>query len=246
MVNLKGLLREFAFLIGAGLFCLNGCGQPEQKEDQRFLTFQVNPRKSPIEMYWKNDDGQRFGSIKGLKVALALNKRVLRFAVNGGMFKADGSPLGLYIENGVVKAALDTSSGKGNFYLKPNGVFFIKQNNSAGICPTSDFYWQRDIKFATQSGPLLLSYGEIHPAFNPASKNLNIRNGVGILPDNSVIFATSTQPVILFDFANFLKQSGCQFALYLDGFVSRTYLPEKGWYQLDGDFGVIIAVTYLK
>jgi uncharacterized protein YigE (DUF2233 family) len=35
----------------------------------------------------------------------------------------------------------------------------------------------------------------------------------------------------------------CQNALYLDGFVSRTYLPEKAWKQVDGNFGVIIGVT---
>jgi len=29
--------------------------------------------------------------------------------------------------------------------------------------------------------------------------------------------------------------------LYLDGFVSRTYLPSQNWKQEGGSFGIIIA-----
>lgn len=32
-----------------------------------------------------------------------------------------------------------------------------------------------------------------------------------------------------------------QNALYLDEFVSRTYLPSKNWVQEDGRYGIIIA-----
>jgi uncharacterized protein YigE (DUF2233 family) len=39
---------------------------------------------------------------------------------------------------------------------------------------------------------------------------------------------------------------GCRNALYLDGFVSRCYLPEKNLTQLDGDFGVMIGVVESK
>jgi uncharacterized protein YigE (DUF2233 family) len=90
---------------------------------------------------------------------------------------------------------------------------------------------------------MLLIDGEIHPAFKKGSKNLNIRNGVGILPDNKVVFAMSKEEVNFYDFAEFFKSKGCKNALYLDGFVSRTYLPEEDWEQLDGNFGVIIGVA---
>jgi len=66
---------------------------------------------------------------------------------------------------------------------------------------------------------------------------------VGILPDNRVIFAMSKQEVNFYDFAEFFMSMGCKNALYLDGLVSRTYLPEENWQQLDGNFGVIIGVT---
>ena len=53
----------------------------------------------------------------------------------------------------------------------------------------------------------------------------------------------SKQEVSFYDFAKYFKKIGCENALYLDGFVSRTYLPEKNWIQTDGNFGVIIGVA---
>lgn len=90
---------------------------------------------------------------------------------------------------------------------------------------------------------MLVIDGAIHPAFKQGSANLNIRNGVGILPDGKIIFAMSRQEINLYDFAQYFQSLGCKNALYLDGFVSRTYLPEKNWTQTDGNFGVIIGVT---
>lgn len=162
--------------------------------------------------------------------------------MNGGMYKKDNSPQGLYIENQKVVSPLDTSSGTGNFYLKPNGVFYIKTDNTTGICTTENFTTNH-IKYATQSGPMLLINGEIHPAFKQGSSNLNIRNGVGILQNGTVIFAMSKEQINFYDFADYFKRRGCKNALYLDGLVSRTYLPSDKWLQTDGDFGVIIGVA---
>ena len=155
----------------------------------------------------------------------------------------DNSPQGLFIQNNTTLTPLDTLSGPGNFYLKPNGVFYVTKDNEAIVCQTNEFIDNGEIKFATQSGPMLLIDGQIHPAFKKGSVNLNIRNGVGILPDKRVVFAMTKQETNFYDFAEFFKAMGCQNALYLDGFVSRTYLPEEDWHQLDGNFGVIIGVT---
>lgn len=54
--------------------------------------------------------------------------------MSAGMYKADYMPLGLFVENNITLSPLDRSDGNGNFYLKPDGVFFITQNNVAGIC----------------------------------------------------------------------------------------------------------------
>jgi uncharacterized protein YigE (DUF2233 family) len=93
---------------------------------------------------------------------------------------------------------------------------------------------------------MLVIDGKIHAAFTKGSSNVNIRNGVGILPDNKIIFAMSKKEISFYDFANYFKSMGCKNALYLDGFVSRTYLPEQSWIQTDGNFGVMIGVTANK
>ena len=163
--------------------------------------------------------------------------------MNGGMYKADHTPQGLYIENKKTETPVDTTSGNGNFYLKPNGNFYITAVNTAVICSTADFYDNGAIKYATQSGPMLVNNNQIHPAFQKGSTNLNIRNGVGILPGGKVVFVMSESLINFYDFANYFKTLGCRNALYLDGLVSRTYLPAQHWIQTDGDFGVMIGIT---
>lgn len=162
--------------------------------------------------------------------------------MNGGMYTENQSPLGLYIERGKTLQALNTKNAKGNFYLKPNGVFYITNSNKAVVCRTED-YVAKDIKYATQSGPMLVIDGKINSAFTEGSSNTNIRNGVGVLPNGNVVFAMSKKEVNLYDFAEYFQKLGCNDALYLDGFVSRTYLPEQNWNDTAGNFGVIIAVT---
>ena len=88
-----------------------------------------------------------------------------------------------------------------------------------------------------------MTEGKIHPAFTDGSANLQIRNGVGILPNGNVIFAISKEPVNFYNFALYFKNLGCKNALYLDGFVSRAYIPSEKLMQTDGNFGVIIAAT---
>ena len=219
-----------------------GSFEPIQKIDDGMVSYVIDPGRQDVEFYWKDDRGEKIRSIQRLKDCLAGKHKRLVFAMNGGMFKADHTPVGIYIQQGRTIVPLDTSSGQGNFYLKPNGVFYITSDDKAGICGTEDFPGKRQIKFATQSGPLLVIDGLVHPAFREGSTNVNIRNGVGILPDGRLLFAMSKGPINFFDFAMYFKDRGCKYALYLDGFVSRTYLPEKHWEQLDGDLGVIIGV----
>lgn len=130
--------------------------------------------------------------------------------------------------------------------MKPNGVFYIDGSNKASIITTEKMTSQgiSKTKFATQSGPMLLINGEVHPSFNKESKNLLVRNGVGILPNGGVIFSISTEPVSFYNFAKHFKEKGCKNALYLDGVVSRVYYPEKKLKSSTNDkFGVMIAVV---
>ena len=210
-----------------------------------YLTYIVNPRKTLIKFYYKTAKGARLASFNSLKTYAAGKGEILVFATNGGMFKPDHSPVGLYIEAGQQISPIDSTSGAGNFYLKPNGIFFLTKNGVAGITETALFK-NKKIAYATQSGPMLIINGDIHPVFTASSGNRNIRNGVGILADGRVLFAMSERPVTFFEFADFFKSAGCRNALYLDGFVSRTYLPEKPRMESGDDFGVMIGVTDKK
>lgn len=211
--------------------------------DDKILAYTVDTKTQDLRLYWKDDSGQIFGSIKNLRKYIESSDQTLKFAMNGGMFMEDLRPLGLFIQDGKIQKTINNGSGSSNFYLKPNGVFYITTDNIPFICNTSDFKDNGKIKYATQSGPLLVIDGQIHPAFKEGSKNQKIRNGVGILPDNKVVFAMSKNKINFYDFAKYFQSLGCKNALYLDGFVSRTYLPEKSLTQTGGNFGVIIGVT---
>jgi len=214
-------------------------------QDQ-FVVYKVDLKKQVLKLYWKNEAGQNFGSILNLKNWTEKNNLSLSFAMNGGMYKKDNSPQGLYIEKKKVLSPLDTTKSEGNFYLKPNGVFYLTTGKTAEISTTEKFHNSGKIEYATQSGPMLVIDGEIHPDFKKGSANLNIRNGVGILPDGKIVFVLSKKEINFYDFANYFKNLGCKNALYLDGFVSRAYVPSENWIQTDGNFGVLFAVSEKK
>ena len=239
-MNLKALITLFLVLLIAGA---NMRFIPGRQDSDLFVSYTVDVKKADLRLYWKNDKNEQFNSIANLKTWVESKNKKLVFAMNGGMYMEDRAPLGLYIENSKQLRRLNTAHGSGNFYLQPNGVFYITTDNKAGICKTQDFENNGKIKYATQSGPLLVVNGAINAVFTKGSVNTNIRNGVGILPNGEVVFAMSKSDVNFYDFAQFFQNLGCKYALYLDGFVSRTYLPEKNWTQTDGDFGVLIGVT---
>jgi uncharacterized protein YigE (DUF2233 family) len=241
MKNKSGtLLIAFLTLLTAGFIPIS---TRPTTSDATILSYVVDTKSRDLQFYWKDDQGQVLQTFPCLKTFVEKQGKSLLFAMNGGMFRKDYSPQGLFIQQNKTLSRLDTANGGGNFYLKPNGVFYVTSDNIPIVCKTQDFINNGKVKYATQSGPMLLVGGEIHPAFKRGSKNLNIRNGVGILPDKKVVFAMSKTEINFYDFASYFKQLGCQNALYLDGFVSRTYLPEKDWVQMDGNFGVMIGVT---
>ena len=222
---------------------LAGCSAEQRPLDATFVDLIVDPSETPVELFWKDDNGSIFKSIRNLKSQVEGHGKKLRFAMNGGMYQEDQKPLGLFIQNGRTITPLNTRSAQGNFYLKPNGVFGIRKDNTAFVVTTENFKDDGRIKFATQSGPMLIVDGKINEQFAQGSDNLNIRNGVCVLEDGRVIFAISKRAVNFHDFAIHFQGHGCRNALYLDGFVSRMYAPEKDMNDLDGDFGVIIALV---
>jgi len=215
------------FIIAVFLAIVITAFNDEPNGDDDFVVYKANPQNTNIQLYWKDDKGQLLKSLQALKNFTEKRGDKLLFAMNAGMYKTDHAALGLFIQDGKIISPINSATGKGNFYLQPNGIFYITTNNLAGICCTGDFIHYNNIRYATQSGPMLLIKGKINAAFKEGSSNLNIRNGVGITPNKDLLFVMSKQPINLYDFAAFFKNAGCTDALYLDGFVSRTYLPEK-------------------
>lgn len=246
------MIKKIGVIIGVGLlvsltsfYSMNW--SDDTIDESKLISHIINPKKQEIHFYWKDKNGNTYASLNNLKSKLEQEDKQLVFAMNGGMYNKDKTPQGLYIDNGVLIAKIDTvNKGYGNFYLQPNGIFYLTNDNTPVICPTTKFKKNVEIKYATQSGPMLLIDDKIHPKFTKGSVNVHIRNGVGILPDGNLLFAMSKEKINFYDFASYFKQNGCMNALYLDGFVSRTYLPSKNWEQLDGDFGVIIGEIKTK
>jgi uncharacterized protein YigE (DUF2233 family) len=238
-------LNLFRILFLSVFIILFSCEKGKQINPD-FVIYSADMKKDKIEFFWKNNQNQPFKSIENLKKYVNTQNQDLKFAMNGGMFSENNIPKGLYIENFKTLHPIDTLSGEGNFYLKPNGIFYITKSNEFTVISTENFRTNSDIKFATQSGPMLIINGKTNPVFQKNSDNLNIRNGVGILENGNPIFVMSKKKINFYNFALLFKNLGCKNALYLDGFVSRTYLPEENWIQEDGDFGVIIGITKEK
>lgn len=226
------------------LILIVNCLSCNQSKEETFVTFIVNPNEANIEFFWKDNNGEILRSIQKLKEFTETKGKQLRFAMNGGMYQENNQPLGLFIQNQKVIIPLNTKENlEGNFYLKPNGVFYLTTDKKAFLSTTQNFKDDENIEFATQSGPMLVIDGKINSEFKQGSSNVNLRNGVCVLEDNKIAFVISRVEVNFYDFAKHFKDLGCQNALYLDGFVSRMYLPEQNIEQLDGDFGVIIGIT---
>jgi uncharacterized protein YigE (DUF2233 family) len=171
----------------------------------------------------------------------------LVFAMNAGMYREDYSPVGLMVVNGQQIHRLNMASGFGNFYLKPNGVFIVS-DSGAQIVESSQYRsLQPTPALATQSGPLMLYGGQLNSHINPQGTSRLIRNGVGVVSANEVVFVISEDPVTFYDFAVlFRDRLHCADALYLDGNVSSLYARSLGRSDEHVPLGPIIGVTIAK
>lgn len=211
--------------------------------DPRFTVVSVDPREQGLGLFLHDDKGRPFNSFQALEAWLKSKNKRLRFAMNAGMFHADFSPVGLLVIEGQEEAPLNTDRGYGNFFLKPNGVFFV---TAAGprVVESSEYpKWAKGVVLATQSGPLLVRHGVIHPAFRADSKSRLIRNGVGAC-GGKALFVISEEPVNFHEFASFFRDAlQCADALYLDGTVSSLYSTELGRSDFKARLGPILAVV---
>lgn len=201
-------------------------------EGASYSVCEANPAQHDIRLYLRDDQGEILGGFSALRRHVA--PETLIFAMNGGMYHEDRSPVGLYVQDGVQDMRIITSAGPGNFGMLPNGVLCLR-HGAAQIVESRTFAEAPlDCRYATQSGPMLVIGGALHPRFIPGSTWLNIRNGVGVRDDGTLVFAISNDLVNFHDFARlFRDELRTPDALFLDGRVSRLYAPQLG----RSDFG---------
>ena len=193
-----------------------------------YVVLRVDLRAALIKTLWKNSAGVPYGS---LDEAFRQTGGDLLALTNAGIYSESHTPEGLHVEGGVTLSPLNLNGGEGNFYWRPNGVFYVA-DDGAGIIESEKFNslgGRAGVREATQSGPLLVIGGEVNQSLKPDSQSLSVRNGVGVKSPGEVYVVISEGGVNLYDFASvFKEQLHCRDALYLDGCVSQMYLPARG------------------
>jgi uncharacterized protein YigE (DUF2233 family) len=215
--------------------------------DQSFTACSFDLTEDLLGFYNLDENGQPLANFNNLAAMLSGQGKILQFATNAGMFGQDLKAIGLFVTDGKTQHKLNRRNGAGNFHLKPNGVFYVKGQKS-GVMET-DAYAKANIKpdFATQSGPMLVINGEIHPKLSPGGTSAKIRNGVGMVDDHTVEFVISNEPVTFYDFASlFRDELNCSNALFLDGSISSMFSAEL---NRDGNFiplGPMVGVYQMR
>ncbi|RYY42742.1 MAG: hypothetical protein EOP59_09360 [Sphingomonadales bacterium] len=241
-----------AFVVLSGLLALSACGSGEKVaaaceqirfEGSRFTVCKAKPRTHDLILVNRGASGQPMRDFAGLPARLGDRYARMAFAMNAGMFDAKGAAIGYYVEDGAQEVPLNRNPGPGNFHLMPNGVFW---GDAAGwhVDTTRAFAESKPahVRFATQSGPMLVIRGRLHPQISDNGISLQVRNGVGISLDGSAWFAISDDPVSFGRFARlFRDRLACPDALYFDGAVSRLFDPVGGRRDAGVPIGPIVA-----
>ena len=212
--------------------------------EPRYTVVKIDVRRERLELFLRDDSGAPFKRLDRLEAWLAARNRQLVFAMNAGMYHADFSPVGLLVQEGREVSPLNLAAGAGNFFLKPNGVFLVSDAGPR-VVESSEYAAlpKEGLRLATQSGPLLLRRGVVHPAFIPDSDSRKIRNGVGV-SGHTAIFVISEQPVNFYEFALYFRDVlHCRDALYLDGTVSALHSLALRRSDFTRELGPILGVA---
>ncbi len=201
----------------------------ESFEGNNYTICRFDLRQDRLQLFSLDAAGEPYGSFGALEEALRPAGRSLAFAMNAGMYDDNLKPIGLYVENGQTAKKINRRDGPGNFHLKPNGVFYIS-GDRGGVIETEAFIAARvKVDYASQSGPMLVVDGRIHPKFTEDGTSRQRRNGVGASDDHTLVFAISDSYVNFHAFARLFRDHlNCPNALFLDGSISSLHAPELG------------------
>ncbi|MEM9027063.1 MAG: phosphodiester glycosidase family protein [Pseudomonadota bacterium] len=204
-----------------------------------------DPAKAEISVHWRRGNGKPFASLGAFRRAVSGGGRRFLFAMNGGMYHEDLSPVGYHVEARAKLKNANTRRGPGNFHMLPNGIFFVEKGR-AGVMETRAFLKRnRRPDYATQSGPMLVISGRIHPRFKANSQHRKPRNGVGVSADGRrVYFAISHGAVTFWNFAKLFQQKlKTPNALFLDGGSAPQMIGPGVSRPSFAPVGPIVAVT---
>lgn len=214
-------------------------------EGSAFTACRYDPARHELALVTTGSDGKALRGFRLLRTFLGERAPRVAFAMNAGMYDSQGLPIGLYVEDGAEGHALNRRDGPGNFHLKPNGVFWVDAAGRAQVTETEAFAQrERKARMASQSGPMLVIDGALHPAIAPNGSSLNIRNGVGACGEaGAAIFVISEGPVSFGRFARlFRDELACRSALYFDGSVSSLWWPGERRMDARAPLGPMVVV----
>lgn len=202
----------------------------ETYDGNAYTLCEVAPAKEELRLFLWDRDDLLYGHFGTVDQALARNGKRLGFAMNAGMYHEDRAPVGHYIEQGEQQRGVIANAGPGNFGLLPNGILCLR-NGRADVFETGAYLAADPQCYgATQSGPMLVIDGALHPRFLPDSTSRYIRNGVGTSADGKrAVFVISDNTVTFHEFGRLFRDHlKLPNALYLDGNVSRIRAPDLG------------------
>ncbi|MEM7439246.1 MAG: phosphodiester glycosidase family protein [Pseudomonadota bacterium] len=201
--------------------------QKTEWEGVPMIACEVDVSTADLRLFHSTDQGKLLGQFSAVNELAKTEGKSLTFAMNAGMYHKDRAPVGLYVEKGEEQARLVTNKGPGNFGLLPNGVFCI-QPDRVDVIESRTFARSRpNCEFASQSGPMLVINGALHPRFLENSTSLYTRNGVGTSRDGKkAVFVIADAPVNFHRFARYFRDVlKTPNALYFDGNISKLWWP---------------------